>query len=147
MEFLPINFETILNILNKNKNKLNLDDIFSQIKNNSNYKIEAIELYPILHSLLKDGYINKYNPKNSILNSHFIESDDILYITTKGKLYLTNVTFTKEHIDREKRTLEIAEEANLLAKNSNKKATLSNLIALFALIIAIIALFKEHFIN
>lgn len=140
MEFLPINFETILNILNKNKNKLNLDDIFSQIKNNSNYKIEAIELYPILHSLLKDGYINKYNPKNSILNSHFIESDDILYITTKGKLYLTNVTFTKEHIDREKRTLEIAEEAN-------KKSNISNLIALFALIVAIIALFKEYFIN
>lgn len=45
MEFLPISFETILNILNKNKNKLNFDDIFFQIKNNPNYKIEAIELY------------------------------------------------------------------------------------------------------
>ena len=39
MEFLPISFETILNILNKNKNKLNFDDIFFQIKNNPNYKI------------------------------------------------------------------------------------------------------------
>lgn len=143
MEFLPRNFETILNILNKNKNKLNLDGIFFQIKNNLNYKIEAIELYPALHSLLKDGYINKYNPKNSIFNSHFIESDDILYITTKGKLYLTNVTFTKEHIDREKKHVQLAEEANLIAKKAKKEAKFANYVAIFSLLIAIIALFKK----
>lgn len=143
MEFLPISFETILNILNKNKNKLNFDDIFFQIKNNPNYKIEAIELYPILHSLLKDGYINKYNSKNSVFNSHFIEPDDILYITTKGKLYLTNVTFTKEHIDREKKHVQLAEEANLIAKKAKKEAKFANYVAIFSLLIAIIALFKK----
>jgi DNA-binding PadR family transcriptional regulator len=143
MEFLPISFETILNILNKNKNKLNFDDIFFQIKNNPKYKIEAIELYPILHSLLKDGYINKYNSKNSVFNSHFIEPDDILYITTKGKLYLTNVTFTKEHIDREKKHVQLAEEANLIAKKAKKEAKFANYVAIFSLLIAIIALFKK----
>lgn len=143
MEFLPISFETILNILNKNKNKLNFDDIFFQIKNNPNYKIEAIELYPILHSLLKDGYINKYNSKNSVFNSHFIEPDDILYITTKGKLYLTNITFTKEHIDREKKHVQLAEEANFIAKKAKKEAKFANYVAIFSLLIAIIALFKK----
>ncbi|GAA6326221.1 hypothetical protein F350042L8_33190 [Fusobacterium ulcerans] len=143
MEFLPISFETILNILNKNKNKLNFDDIFFQIKNNPNYKIEAIELYPILYSLLKDGYINKYNSKNSVFNSHFIEPDDILYITTKGKLYLTNITFTKEHIDREKKHVQLAEEANLIAKKAKKEAKFANYVAIFSLLIAIIALFKK----
>ncbi|WP_462350614.1 hypothetical protein [Fusobacterium varium] len=143
MEFLPINFETILNILNKNKNKLNFDDIFFQIKNNPNYKIEVIELYPILYSLLKGGYINKYNSKNSVFNSYFIEPDDILYITTKGKLYLTNITFTKEHIDREKKHVQLAEEANLIAKKAKKEAKFANYVAIFSLLIAIIALFKK----
>lgn len=56
----------------------------------------------------------------------------------------------EERIQREKKTLEIAEEANHIAKDSNciakssdKKASISNFIAFFALVIAAIALFKK----
>lgn len=113
-----------------------------------------------LKQLLESKAIEYVTVKNSF-TTHYS-------ITDKGKAVysdLKSIILEKkqkniaeeEHIEREKKTLELAEEANLIAKNSNKiskssnkiakssdkKASISNLIAFFALVIAIIALFKK----
>lgn len=65
------------------------------------------------------------------------------FINNNGKT--SSEIIEEERIEREKKSLKIADEANKIAKKANKKSDTSNIIAFLALIIAILALINDFY--
>ena len=138
MEFshLPNELIDILLLLKKHKQGLNEQSIELLLEETTNKLLSLQSPARELKILLDFGYITCKN--------------NLYTLTVEGKIYLTNLDRELAKINQGEKTVDLAQEANTIAKDSNKiaekarrDARFSILIAFLSFVVAVIALFKK----
>ena len=138
MEFshLPNELTDILLLLKKHKQGLNEQSIELLLEKSTNKLLSLHSPARELKILSDFGYITCKN--------------NLYILTVEGKIYLTNLDRELAKINQGEKTVDLAQEANTIAKDSNKiaekarrDARFSILIAFLSFVVAVIALFKK----
>lgn len=138
MEFshLPNELIDILLLLKKHKQGLNEQSIELLLEETTNKLLSLYFPARELKILSDFGYITCKN--------------NLYTLTVEGKIYLTNLDRELAKINQGEKTVDLAQEANTIAKDSNKiaekarrDARFSILIAFLSFVVAVIALFKK----
>ena len=98
----------------------------------------------IIYYLKKTGkliYESEINAFDILFKYGYVKSlNDNFIISSKGELYLEELNSELEEEKIKKRTLELSEEANIIAKESNKNSKTANIISGIALFLSVIAI-------
>lgn len=137
----------ILNHINtiKNTHGENLEELFPENKFLVSPSLEILDKSRLIESELVEIPNENSCGKTMVIAKKITnEGKKALYDYEKNQeLLQTKQATEQERIEREKKHVQLAEEANFIARKAKKDAKFANYVAFFSLLVAIIALFKK----
>lgn len=129
----------------KNTHGENLEELFPENKFLASTSLEKLEKLKLIETeLIRFPRENSRGNNLVVAKKITNEGKKALYDYEKNQeLLQTKQTTEQERIEREKKHVQLAEEANSIAKKAKKDAIIANCVAIFSLLVAIIALFKK----